>query len=649
MSLEPGAFSTLSVKRGSRGRSGALVAVFATLALGGCKSDGAGTAGVPAAPHPSILLISIDTTRADRLGCYGEAGAPTPNLDRWAAAGVLFENAVTPVPITLPAHTSLLTGLLPRHHGVHDNGIYRVPEDVPTLASTLSRAGYDTAAVVGSAILDREYGLARGFRRYDDAVGGGGLAIAERNAGAVTDATIAAARSLRPPFFLFVHYFDPHAAYQPPAPFAERFRDDPYEGEIAYVDEQIGRLRDALVGLKLLEGTIVAVVSDHGESLGEHGEPTHGVFLYQATLHVPMIVVAPRTWPAGKRVATLVSLTDMAPTLLELSGQSVPAGLDGRSLAPAVEDRAVSERWLPLESEFGYDSYGWARLVGLTDGSWKWIGAPEPELYDLTRDPDERRNLVGERGGEAERLAALWKKTAGRDRRSLPVKDESDQARSERLERLAALGYVGAAGRPAPGAALPDPKRVIGTLESINEARRLLGERRFPEADKVLDSVVRDSPRNLSALVLLGSSRILEGRPAAAVEPLRRAAELAPYNSDVQFNLGLAWSSRGDASRAEKAWRRTLALAPRYRDAAVNLVNLLMQTGRSAEAERTLKDARAAGIAGPLLDFLEGKQAAQRGDARTARAALTRALSGSLAPPVAAEARRILASLQAPR
>jgi arylsulfatase A-like enzyme/thioredoxin-like negative regulator of GroEL len=629
--------------------SAALVAALATFALGGCKSDGAGAPRVAVAPHPSILLISIDTTRADRLGCYGEPGGPTPNLDRWAAAGVLFQNAVTPVPITLPAHTSLLTGLLPRHHGVRDNGIYRVPEDVPTLASILRQAGYETAAVVGSAILDREYGLARGFQRYDDAVGGGGLAIAERDASAVSDAAISVARSLHPPFFLFVHYFDPHAAYEPPAPFAERFRDDPYEGEIAYVDEQIGRLRDALVGLGLLEGTIVAVVSDHGESLGEHGEPTHGVFLYQATLHVPMIVVAPATWPVGRRVATLASLTDVAPTLLELSGQKVPAGLDGRSLAPAVWNRAVSERWLPLESEFGYDSYGWARLVGLTDGSWKWVGAPEPELYDLTHDPHERRNLAGDRGREAEKLAALWRKTAGRDRRSLPVKDESDQARSERLERLAALGYTEAARRPETGALRPDPKRVIGTLESINEARRLLGERRFPEADKLLESVIRGSPRNLSALVLLGSSRILEGQPAAAVEPLRRAAELAPYNSDVQFNLGLAWSSRGDASRAERAWRRTLALAPRYEDAAVNLVNLLMQVGRSAEAEQALKDARQAGLAGPLLDFLEGKQAAQRGDAPTARAALTRALSGSLAPSVAAEARRILGSLPAPR
>jgi choline-sulfatase len=590
-------------------------------------------------------LISIDTTRADRLGCYGFAGGSTPNLDRWASAGVLFENAVTPAPVTLPAHTSLLTGLLPRHHGVRDNGIYRVPDDVPTLASALRQAGYDTAAVVGSAILDRQYGLGRGFERYDDSVGQGGLAIAERNAGAVTDAAMATARGLRKPYFLFVHYFDPHAAYDPPAPFSERFRDDLYEGEIAYVDEQIGRLRGALDGLGLLEGTVVVVVSDHGESLGEHGESTHGVFLYQSTLHVPLIVVAPGRWPAGKRIASLASLTDVAPTLLEMAGQTPPSGLDGRSLAGAVAGH-VLERWLPVESEFGYDSYGWAPLVGLTDGSHKWIGAPEPEIYDLDKDPHESTNLAAARAGDVGRLAALWKKAAGGDRRSPPVEDGSDQARSERLERLAALGYTsGGAERPEHGAPLPDPKRVIGTLGSINDARRMIAERRYEDAERLLDGVIRQSPRNLSAFVLLGVSRIAGGRPGAAVEPLTRAAELAPYNSDVQFNLGLAWSGRGDAPRAEKAWRRTLALAPRYQDAAVNLVNMLMQTGHATEAEQALKDARGAGMTGPLLDFLEGKQAVQRGDLATARGALTRALAGPLPPPVAAEAQKALAAL----
>jgi arylsulfatase A-like enzyme len=215
----------------------------------------------PLSKTPSILLISLDTTRADRLGCYGYQAASTPNLDRWAAEGVVFEKALTPVPITLPAHASILTGLLSHRHGVRDNGIYRLPEGPETLAGRLARAGYDTAAVVAAAVLDRQYGLERGFGVYDDAVSGGGFAIAERRATAVTDRAVSVASDLTPPFFLFVHYFDPHAGYNPPAPFSEWYRSSPYDGEIAYVDQQLGRLRRELTSLGLLDDTIVVITS----------------------------------------------------------------------------------------------------------------------------------------------------------------------------------------------------------------------------------------------------------------------------------------------------------------------------------------------------------------------------------------------------
>ena len=379
------------VDRQTRGRDVLGLALLAGLAAAACTHRDVDGRPREASAKPSVLLISIDTTRADRLGCYGRLDASTPNLDRWATEGVVFENAVTSVPITLPAHASLMSGLLPHGHGVRDNGIYRVPDEPPTLAALLAEAGYDTAAVVGAAVLDRQYGLDRGFESYEDSVGPMGLAIAERDAAAVTSAAAAAARSLRKPFFLFVHYYDPHAAYSPPTPFAERFRPDLYQGEIAYVDEQVGRLRRELEGLGLLEDTVVVITSDHGESLGEHGEPTHGVFLYQATLRVPLIIVAPKRWPGGRRVAALASLIDVPPTLLELTGVRVPDGLDGRSLAPAVDGAAAGARWLPLESEFGYNSYGWAPLSGITDGALKWIDAPEPELYDLVTDPAERQ------------------------------------------------------------------------------------------------------------------------------------------------------------------------------------------------------------------------------------------------------------------
>jgi arylsulfatase A-like enzyme/predicted negative regulator of RcsB-dependent stress response len=643
------------VDQRKRARKALRLALLAGFAAAACTNRDVDEGGrPPGAPprsrevsaRPSVLLISIDTTRADRLGCYGRGGASTPNLDRWAAEGVVFENAVTSVPITLPAHASLMSGLLPHRHGVRDNGIYRVPDETPTLAALLAEAGYDTAAVVGAAVLDRQYGLDRGFKRYEDSVGRMGLAIAERDAAAVTGAAAAAARSLRKPFFLFVHYFDPHAAYDPPPPFAERFRGDLYQGEIAYVDEQIGRLRRELEGLGLLQDTVVVITSDHGESLGEHGEPTHGVFLYQATLRIPLIIVAPERWRGGQRVATLASLIDVPPTLLELTGQRVPGALDGRSLAHAVEGGAPGLRWLPLESEFGYNSYGWAPLSGVSDGALKWIDAPEPELYDLVADPAERRNLVAARPEDGERLAAVRRTLVAEDRRSAPARAASERTESERLARLAALGYTGVgAGPRGPMSGLPDPKRAIGGLESINEARRLMGSRRFAEAERTLQQVIERSPRNLSALVLLGSSRILSGQPGKALGPLERAAALAPFNADVPFNIGLARLSLGDTPGAEKAWRRTLSLAPRYQDAAVNLVDLLMKTGRPEEAERVLGESRRNGLHSALLDYLEGKLALQRGDPAPARVALARALSGSLPGPVAAEARAMLESL----
>jgi choline-sulfatase len=644
------------VDRQTRGRDMLRLALLAGLAAAACTNRDVDESGRPsgaaiqrpreAGAKPSVLLISIDTTRADRLGCYGRQGASTPNLDRWAAEGVVFENAVTSAPITLPAHASLMSGLLPHRHGVRDNGIYRVPDETPTLAALLAEAGYDTAAVVGAAVLDRQYGLQRGFKRYEDSVGPMGLAIAERDAAAVTGAAAAAARSLRKPFFLFVHYYDPHAAYNPPAPFAERFRPDLYQGEIAYVDEQIGRLRRELEGLGLLEGAVVVITSDHGESLGEHGEPTHGVFLYQSTLRIPLIIVAPGRWPGGSRVDTFASLIDVSPTLLELTGLRVAGGLDGRSLGPAVDGQAPGVRWLPLESEFGYNAYGWAPLSGITDGALKWIDAPEPEMYDLVADPAERRNLVTARPEDGARLASLRRTMVTEDRRSVPARAESERTESERLARLTALGYTGVgAGPPGRGSGLPDPKRVIGSLESINEARRLMGARRFAEADRTLQQVIEVSPRNLSALVLLGSSRILDGQPGKALGPLERAATLAPFNADVPFNIGLARLSLGDTPGAEGAWRRTLSLAPRNQDAAVNLVDLLMKTGRSEEAARVLGESRRNGLHAALLDYLEGKLATQRQDPAAARAALVRALSGSLPDPVAAEARAMLDSL----
>jgi arylsulfatase A-like enzyme/thioredoxin-like negative regulator of GroEL len=623
---------------------GRVLLVLAAAALA-CREDSPGhpkAAPMPSGP-PSIVLVSIDTLRADHVGAYGAKTAATPNLDQLAADGVVFLDALTPVPVTLPAHASMLTGLLPHRHGVRDNGLYRLPADVPVLAQALADGGYDTAAVVAAAVLDRQFGLDRGFRTYDDAVSGAaGLAIAERPAAAVTDAALAAAGRLKPPFFLFVHYYDPHAAYRPPAPFAERFAAQPYDGEVAYADAEVGRLRRELLARGLPKESVFAVTSDHGEGLGDHGEATHGPFLYQSTLHVPLLVVAPGRWPGRRRASGLVSSIDITPTLLALAGLSAPPNLDGRDLAALVRRDATSPRTLPLETEFALNAYGWAPLVGLTDGALKWIGAPEEELYDLRSDPGEGRNLAAARSEETRRLVRAWKKTVTEDRRSFPASGSEAQD-AERLARLQSLGYVAGSRAGGPREGLPDPKKVIGSLELVNEARRLIGDRRYDEAVARLDRARKESPRNVSALVLTGVAQLQAGRPQAAAAPLRRAAEIAPANADAPFNLGLVMLALGDAPHAEEAFRRTLALQPRYHDAAVNLVDLLLQTGRTADARTAFEAARAAGLRSPLLDYLEGKIAFLGGEAGGGRAPLARALSsGGLPPAAAQEARRML-------
>jgi len=618
-----------------------LVAAFAVLCAGCGGPGGArpapsdGAAGSGASGPPSILLVSIDTTRADRLGCYGYAHAGTPEIDRLAREGTVFENAFTPAPITLPAHASLLTGRFPHRHGARDNGIYRLVDDVPTLGEGLQAAGYQTAAVVGAAVLDRHYGLARGFGVYDDEVHRAGLAIAERDAAAVTERALAIAGELSGPAFLFVHYFDPHAAYQPPPRFADR---GSYQGEIAYVDEQIGRLRRGLERLGGWSSALVVITADHGESLGEHGEATHGVFLYQSTLHVPLMLAGPG-WPAGERVKAPASLVDVAPTLLAAARARAPDGMDGRILAPVEADTPVL---IPLESEFGLNSYGWAPLSGLTDGRLKWIRAPRPELYDLESDPAERIDLATAEPERAERMAARWHEAVREDRRGARPAGPGE---AERAERLRALGYVAggrAPGIPRPTDGLPDPKDVVGTLDAINEARRSIGARSFAAAERTLASVLARSPRNVSALVLLGSARLAAGRPRDAVAPLTEARALAPLNPDVHFNLGLARLGSGDVAAAEAAWRKTLELHPRFAEAAANLADVLLRTGRAEAAAAVVEAASRRDVESPLLDFLAGKLAVQRGDRGAARRSLERALARGLPPDAAREARVLL-------
>ena len=400
-------------------------------------------AGVAAArgtmlrPRPTgLVLVTLDTTRADRLPAYGFGGVATPAIDGLAARGAVFDEVVSVAPLTLPAHTSLFTGLYPPHHGVRDNTDRGLDPAHATLATLLHDRGFHTAAFVGAIVLGADRGLARGFDVYDDGRAPGLPPPRRRPGREVVDHAWAWIDRLDDtPFFLWVHLYDVHAPQALPVDF-RRASGDRYEGGIAYVDDQIGRLLDALGRRDRLANTVIVVAGDHGESLGEHGEHEHGIFLYESTLRVPLVVCAPGV--AARRVAGVTSLVDLFPTVLRLLGLTVPAAGDGVSLVPALSGGRVPERAVYAESLYA-THFGWGPLRMVRDGRFKFIDAPKPELYDLARDPNEGHNLADEHIATA---VALRRELLGM---TADVSAHSDTARLpvERLQALEALGYVG--------------------------------------------------------------------------------------------------------------------------------------------------------------------------------------------------------------
>ena len=437
--------------------------LVAVLTSGGCR-----TAAPP--PH-GVILITLDTTRADYLGPYGSGHVHTPNINRLAAGAVLFEDAMTVAPLTVPAHCSLLTGLLPPRHGVRDNA-GALASRHETLAEVLHARGFRTAAFVSSAILHADRGLAAGFDTYDDRRAAGRTASGGLQRPA--DETVEAALSwlgdrTDDPFFLWIHLYDPHAPYDPPEPFRTAYRDNPYAGEVAFADEQVGRLMGFLDARGLLDRTAVILTADHGESLQEHGEAGHGIFLYQSVVHVPLIIRAPGL--TARRVAGVTRLVDVMPTVLELVGVNRPAtGLDGISLITAARDAEKLDLDAYAESEHPLQ-FGWSPLRALRSGRFKLIAAPRPELYDLERDPAELHNLYGARAALAEAMARrlVEMESVGS---ATPVAVASSPS-SEIAARLAALGYAASSPTIASSAdaALPDPKDHIGELSAIARRR----------------------------------------------------------------------------------------------------------------------------------------------------------------------------------
>ena len=544
----------------------------------------------------SVVLITVDTTRADRLTPYGADNVETPALQRLADHGVLFENAYSVAPITLVAHTSMLTGLYPFDHGVRNNGIQRVSDDAVTMAEILRDRGYRTGAFVSAAVLERQYGLDQGFEVYDDDLSTGRdrrpRMVADRPAEAVFASAAQWLESLEPDetFFLWVHLYDPHASYSPPAPFRDQYRNTPYEGEIAYMDSEIGKfLRHPRVGRTGEGAPIVTVIGDHGESLGEHGEQTHALLAYDSTLHIPWILYVPGG-PAALRLPQQVSQVDLAPTLLELVGESSPKGIHGRSLLPLISGGSQFEkRGLYSETYLPYYTYGWAKLRVLRAGPWKYIDAPTPELYEVRRDPRELTNVHERQPGPAHDMSRdLEEMLAGVEDAE---KETSMELDAESIEQLRSLGYLAVSSQPVQDGERPDPKDVVEVHVLLEKTRALLTDRFFEEAERAVREVLQIDPSNLAGLIELVNALEGQQRLDEAAIAAEKVLELDPDYARGYIVLSRIESARGRYEEAVELSRLAVERDSTHPDYMLVHASLLQRAGRPQESLDTLNQA----------------------------------------------------------
>jgi arylsulfatase A-like enzyme len=490
----------------------------------------------------ALLVITLDTTRADRIGAYGHRTARTPNIDGLADRGVLFEQALTPAPLTVPAHASLMTGYQPPHHGVRTNDDVLQDEPNLTLAEILRERGFRTGAFLGAAVLHRWSGLDQGFETYGDDFPLDSSPFdsfyAEKRAAEVVAAALGWLSEVGDePFFLWVHLFDPHAPYQPPGEFAAEFRDRPYDGEIAYGDEQIGVLLEALGRLGLRDRTLIMFLSDHGEGLGEHREGSHGFFIYDSTVRIPFIISCPSVLPQRLRVTSQVQIVDFMPTALAILGADQGIETGGRNLSSLVAGEEIEEVAIYGETRYPLATHGWSPLASLRREGFKVIRAPTPELYDLNRDPSEARNLF--EGGDREtRMLSELADLESEISRTLEPRTELIDP--QRLEALEALGYVGSsAAAPEPEGSLPDPKERVDTILEFEQALDLLNRRRTREALTLLEELARREPNSASIHEVLGGTLLSAQQLGDARKIFERLLVLKPGDGKVLMNLGL--------------------------------------------------------------------------------------------------------------
>lgn len=596
--------------------------------------------------RPNVLLITLDTTRADRMGFLGSTRGLTPSLDAFSKTATVFERAYAQAPITTVSHATILSGTYPPFHRVDDFGA-PLPAAVPYLPSLFKAQGYQTAAFVGSLVLDPMNGTAPGFDRGFDVFDAGfrlrrpgddRYQTIERRGDDVTRRALAwiAAKHTKdtdPPFFLWVHLFDPHDPYEPPSDLRARFSKDPYDGEIAFADRQVGRLVAAIDG-----DAVVAIAGDHGESLGDHGETTHGVFLYDATLRVPLLVRFPGGRGAGARVPTRVRLADVAPTLLESAGLTVPPPMQGLSLLSLVREGSKAEdRPAYGESSYPRRAFGWSPLISWRADRFLYVRAPTRELYDIVTDPQASRNLAISRGRLADGLDGELAQFLGRSATGAsasPARVDPAVA-----ERLAALGYVGGASG-TPRATGVDPKDRIAIANTLHDAIVAVEDGAFARAIPLLERVVAGEPDIPIAQLNLGVARARQRQFARAIAPLKRSATLQPDNMRTHYELGIALYETADLKGAAGELALVATALPKWADARYSLGSVYARIDRVSDANTELRAALALESRHFRANLLLGRLLTLTGKATEAVAFLQTAVE---VDPKSAEARQFLA------
>ena len=623
-------------------RNGWFVAVIslfclpACMVLCGCGSDSLGRLPNGLTPADlNLVIVTLDTTRADRLGCYGYRDVRTPNIDALAGGGALFLHANATAPLTLPSHASLFTGKYPPGHGVRDNGGYFLSDSEQTLAETLRARGFSTGGFVSAYVLDHRWGIAQGFDRYFDdfdllkfnTVSMGDI---QRRGDATLEQAVGWIRQQAGRrFFAWLHLYDPHSPYEPPEPYLTAYAGRAYVGEIAYADSLVGQLVSELSRAGIADRTLVVVAGDHGESLGEHNESGHAFFVYDVTMHVPLILSGP--WPglAGRRIPDVVSLVDVMPTVLDLLGADPPAGAHGRSLRPLLEGRPTA-RPVPAYSESFYSRFhfGWSDLRSLRTDQYRFIEAPRPELYDTTRDPGERENLAGRL---PEVLASMRESLAQVEAGMGEGPEATGPAEmdEETLKKLAALGYVGStvdtSGKSS--AELPDPKDKIAIVNRMHEAREQFLSGQTEASISALEKIVAEAPEVIDAWFRLGNAYLKAGKLESALATFRKTLEMKPDHDWAVAAMADTFVEMGRVDDAIVGYRQFLTRDPDNDGVTYRMAETLLDAGDLGGAAKAFKRVLEINPRRASAEVGLAAVAARAGDLPGARAAIARALA----------------------